>query len=203
MRESPSFRLLPKWTLPALIAGIAVISGIFVLVKPSLFSSQYVSEVTQRTFIQAPTPVPGNPVFYSLSTREPVSLDQWRGRYLLIYFWATWCPPCIGELPLLHQLAVEWRDAPLTILPVHLDEEFELNQAALFLRELGITIPAYVDLNEELEQALPLSLVPSTFLLDPEGRIQVMHRGPENWASDELRKFLSDRIGWKPEPASN
>jgi thiol-disulfide isomerase/thioredoxin len=122
-----------------------------------------------------------------------VSLAELRGKYVLVHFWATWCPPCLRELPGLLATAAELRKAGrLELLAVSVDDEWE-ELAAFF----DGTIPEAVV--RPSEGAMPArfgaSDLPDTYLVDPEGRVIGRYLGARDWTSAAVRKQLDEAMG--------
>lgn len=74
---------------------------------------------------------------------RPVSLSALRGRAVALNFWATWCPPCVREMPLLESVQAEYRDRGLTVVGIDLDEP--VARVAPVVQRRGVTYPVWVD----------------------------------------------------------
>ncbi len=98
-----------------------------------------------------------------------LSLDEWRsGKPLLLIFWATWCPPCLQEIPVLEQWHKEYSDR-FNILAVHVGQPHEpLNE---FMPRMGISYPVVLDLESRAASLYGVSGLPVAVVLDPEGKI--------------------------------
>jgi peroxiredoxin len=102
----------------------------------------------------------------------PLSVEQFRGKVVLIDFWATWCGPCVDELPNVQAAYAKYRDKGFEIVGISLDN----SEAALksFLAEHKMTWPQTFDgkgWQSELAQQYGISSIPATYLLDREGKI--------------------------------
>ena len=97
---------------------------------------------------------------------EPVALSDYRGQWVLVNFWATWCPPCVEEMPFLDQLAAE-RD--LVVLGVNFKEEAAL--VAQFVAENGIDFPILLQPDEITLLFYGVRGLPRTFLIAPDGTL--------------------------------
>ena len=100
-----------------------------------------------------------------------LSLDDFRGKFLLLDFWATWCAPCVSELPALKALHEEYRDEPrFAIVSLSLDESSD--DLARLVKEQGLAWPqALLGPDSPIAAAYGATAIPATFLIDPDGRI--------------------------------
>jgi len=105
-----------------------------------------------------------------------VSLTDYRGKWVLVNFWASWCPPCRQETPLLQSFANEHADR-LVVIGVNQQEPSSV--AGEFVDEYGVTYPIALDLTGEVSVAYRVSRggLPATLLIDPEGVIREIHPG--------------------------
>jgi len=118
------------------------------------------------------------------------SLGQYRGKPVLLNAWASWCPPCKGEMPLLERAHRRMAAAGGTVLGV--DVQDDRASALKFLASEGITFPSLRDRDREYVHSLGVTGYPETFLIDREGRIVALNRGPvsRQWLDANLPKVL-------------
>lgn len=102
-------------------------------------------------------------------------LQEQRGRVVMINFWATWCGPCRQEMPQLNKLNDKYRSAGFVLLGVNVDED--ASQAADLARKLGITFPVLLDTDKKVSRLYDISTMPSTLLIDRDGRVRYVHHG--------------------------
>jgi cytochrome c biogenesis protein CcmG, thiol:disulfide interchange protein DsbE len=118
------------------------------------------------------------------------SLADYRGQVVVLNFWASWCPPCVDELPLLErtQRRIERRDA--TVLGVNYKDIPE--DALDFVRRFGLSYPNLRDRDGEYAEDFAAAGFPETFLIDRRGRIAAVRRGPvdERWLARTLPPLL-------------
>jgi thiol-disulfide isomerase/thioredoxin len=113
------------------------------------------------------------------------ALAEYRGRYVLLNMWATWCVPCVLELPALARLKAA---APnIAVLAVDLTGRKETPaKAAAFLKEHGAaSLGANVDTESVFMRSFTAAVMPTTVLLDPQGRVIARAEGPAEWASPQ------------------
>ncbi|MEG2153964.1 MAG: TlpA disulfide reductase family protein [Burkholderiaceae bacterium] len=120
-------------------------------------------------------------------------LDQWRGQVLVINFWATWCPPCIREMPDLQKVADDYRDRGVQVIGLGIDNPTAIHafQAQYQLR-LPILVAGFggSELSQQLGNAS--GALPYTVLVDRQGRIVQTRLGQINPA--ELRRWIDQQI---------
>ncbi|MEY3669392.1 MAG: TlpA family protein disulfide reductase [Burkholderiaceae bacterium] len=140
----------------------------------------------------APTPVANVQWFYALefpgTDGKPVSLAAYRGGYTLVNFWATWCPPCIEEMPELSRFHDKWSSKGIKVLGLAVDSPSNVRE---FLEDKTFSYPLLITgaAGSELARRLGSSIdaLPYTALVDPEGRVVQQKMG--RIYEDELMKW--------------
>ena len=114
---------------------------------------------------------------------RPLDLRDFRGRVLLVNFWATWCVPCREEIPALERLRAQLKDRPFELLMVNYGE----SQATVstFLAKLGVTAPVALDPEKANAAKWRVNGLPMTFLVDGRGRIRYSSFGEQDWSTGE------------------
>jgi thiol-disulfide isomerase/thioredoxin len=117
------------------------------------------------------TPAPGRPAAPEIALSDvdgkPVKLSELRGTVVLVNFWATWCPPCRTEIPSLTRLQKLFKPERLRVLAVNIGEDEETVFG--FVPDPGFTI--LLDLKSASLHSWQVRILPSTFVVDAEGRI--------------------------------
>lgn len=108
---------------------------------------------------------------------DTLTLSALKGRVVLVNFWASWCDPCVSELPAMERLYTRLKDRGLVILGVGVDDQPE--SLAEFQRKFGLTFPLVVDRTGEVKSRYKLSGVPESFIVDREGKL-VLVPDPED-----------------------
>lgn len=104
-----------------------------------------------------------------------VRLSELRGQVVMINFWATWCGPCRQEMPLLEMLYQRYRKLGFTLLGVNVEES--PSPAAGFLRDVEVSFPVLFDSDNVVSRLYEVSGMPSTVLIDRDGRVRFAHTG--------------------------
>lgn len=123
------------------------------------------------------------------SGHQKKQLQDFMGKPILINFWATWCPPCIAEMPSLQKLQNDYKDKVHFIFISHEDQSLTFQ----FLREKGWNLKSYRPLTTEPE-LLQSNSLPTTFIIDKDGTIVVKETGNKNWNSDGVKELLDNLI---------
>ncbi len=108
---------------------------------------------------------------FSVLTANNVSLSRssFGGKVLVLNFWATWCPPCVKELPLLQSLHKELGDSGLVILGISVDKSARNYRD--FLRRFGVTFPTAHDPEHRINELYGTWKYPETYVINKEGRV--------------------------------
>lgn len=117
------------------------------------------------------------------------------GQYLLINFWATWCPPCVVELPSLENLQAQYNPEQLQVIAISTDANLDQETLKGFLdkRDIG-NFAAYHDHKQEVQKKVPMRGLPTTYLLSPEREILYVFEGDSLWDSKEAQAFFDGLI---------
>jgi peroxiredoxin len=122
---------------------------------------------------------------------KTIALSDFKGKPVLLVFWATWCPICKEELPLLEKFSEGKRDQ-LAILMVTVDGERE-KKAQKIIKENKITLPVALLLKEKVMENYGVKgWIPLIFLIDPEGLIVGKIVGPRDWSKPEAWSALKE-----------
>ena len=101
---------------------------------------------------------------------QDVSLSDFRGKPVLLNFWATWCGPCRGEMPYLEQIYQEWSNNGLILLTINIGESS--SQIGDFMREYNLSMPVLLDIRKTIAEEYNITAIPTTFFIDKDGIIQ-------------------------------
>jgi len=112
------------------------------------------------------------------------TLADYQGKPLIINFWATWCPPCRAELPSMNRGWEKIKDEGIAMLAVNVGEDEDT--IFMFMGNYPIEFDLLLDHSGEIVKQWPVKGLPTTFVLDPEGRIVYRAIGGREWDSDTL-----------------
>jgi cytochrome c biogenesis protein CcmG, thiol:disulfide interchange protein DsbE len=114
------------------------------------------------------------------------SIADYRGRWVLVNLWASWCEPCRDEAPALERFQRRHQDSGVTVLGI--DVQDNTDDALAFLRDYPTSYPQLRSVGDERSEAFGSTGVPENFLVDPSGRLALIWRGPVD------DRFLRDQV---------
>ncbi len=115
-------------------------------------------------------------------------LEDYRGKYVLLNFWATWCAPCVEEVPSLNSLQREFEANGLVVLGVSVDENKEAYDQ--FLENFDVTFPTVRDPEMGVASLYGTNIYPESYLIDRDGMVVRKYIGPENWMRPEIVNYF-------------
>ena len=120
------------------------------------------------------------------------SLADLRGKVVVLNFWATWCPPCVEETPMLEKLQQEIGPRGGVVVGVSLDDDQDAYQN--FVRKYGITYLTYRDSSKKIAQTYGTAMYPETYIIDREGKIDRKVIGAQDWTSPEMMAYFDSLL---------
>ncbi len=124
----------------------------------------------------APAPAVSLPVLFSGPGVGPegaiVSLESLRGTPVVVNLWASWCPPCRSEAPILQRLAERYQPRGVIVLGINVRDLS--GDAKAFVDEFNLTFPSLRDGSDTTEKAFETGGIPETFIIDPDGKMRIL-----------------------------
>jgi peroxiredoxin len=117
-----------------------------------------------------------------------VSLSSFKGKVILINFWATWCRPCKVEMPVLNKLFHKLKDRGFTVLGVSIDRSKKPVQK--FLDKIPLDFPILLDSDIDVSRKYKVTRYPTTFIIDREGILREKFFGGKDWMDPEIIKLI-------------
>jgi len=153
----------PARTRPGKVLPLADAMKELDLIKP----------VRAKTAEDFSLPMPGGGTF---------KLAEHRGKVVMINFWATWCPPCLEEMPAMERLYRKQKDTGFTMVAISVDSDGA--KIAPFVSEHKLTFPIALDPKMELANGYAVRALPSSFLVGRDGNLAALAIGPRHWDGD-------------------
>jgi peroxiredoxin len=119
-------------------------------------------------------------------------LQEQRGRVVMVNFWATWCGPCRQEMPQLNKLYEKYRGSGFVLLGVNVDDD--TRNAASVAGKLGVKFPVLLDTDKAVSKRYELATMPSTVIIDRDGKVRYMHRGYRDGFEDTYEKQIRELL---------
>jgi len=121
------------------------------------------------------------------------TLKQHQGKLILVNLWATWCAPCLREIPELQKLKQQYQGKNIAIIPISIDEESK--DVRPFLNQHGFSgYTTWLDPEQNIEQIIPANVVPASYIFDAKGNLVGFVRGYLDWADKDVGPYLDQLI---------
>lgn len=176
------------WLLPVIVVVLILAYG--VLTRTSDEKVGNLPQVGQPLADFALTDLQGN----------TVQLSDLRGNVVFINVWATWCQPCIDEMPTIERLYNQLHARGLEVITISLDP-LGAQVIEPFMRRYQLTFPVLLDVKSEVERLYGTTGVPESFIVDKQGRLVEKVVGPRDWSSPQTLA-LFERLMAVPDPQS-
>ena len=118
-------------------------------------------------------------------SKKTINLDDYKGKKVILNFWATWCPPCVNEMPLLQEVYNNRKGEGIEVIGINYNEDYE--RVKKFISEKGVVFTILIDSDLKVSMDYGVIGLPVTFFIDREGRIKEKFKG-------ELNKKLIEDI---------
>lgn len=118
---------------------------------------------------------------------------------VLLDFWATWCGPCIKELPFIQNLHEEFSDSGITIVGISEDGTKTVSKVKPFIKTRRYTFPVLLDTNQQVMRMFKISSIPYVCIIDTSGELFYSHIGYKPGDEKELRKKILEVLGYDQE----
>ena len=184
-----------------LICIIVFLLSIIIFI-PRIHAKLYEKPKDKLAFLRGSS-VPDNIIFFD-EEKNQYSLDQFEGKTILLVFWATWSAPCVKEMPDLDMLQKDFRKLPFSVIPISEDYQ-DIKVVKEYFKSYPIRyLPIYHDYRNELFKALGVVSLPTSILIDPNGKIVTSFVGNTNWYDEKVRDTILSAIpGNYPEPKNS
>ncbi len=125
------------------------------------------------------------------SNGEVFNLNEAKGKVIFINYWATWCPPCIAEMPSIQKLYNQYKDNPDVVFIFSTTDPKE--KVEQFMNDNSYSLPVYY-MNTATPQQLESNTIPFTVLIAKDGSIVIRKKGSADWNSKKVRKTIDELI---------
>lgn len=123
-----------------------------------------------------------------------IRLADLKGEVVMINFWATWCGPCLQEMPLLNELYQKYESAGFTLLGVNVEDEEDKAKVNDMMEKLQVSFPILYDVESIASELYSVDAMPSTVFVDREGNFRYVHRGYKPGDEEGYKKIVQALI---------
>ena len=102
---------------------------------------------------------------------QKIGLADFKGKPVILNFWASWCPPCKAEMPAFQQASLEFSDSDLQIIAINATNQDSITEVRQFIEQYGITFPIPLDLTGSVSREYLVHSLPTTYFIDKNGVI--------------------------------
>jgi len=166
------------------------------MAQADLAAAEALREGDMKKLIFHASPEPVSDVAFNLADDAgQASLTDYRGKYVLLNFWATWCAPCRKEMPQLSELQTEFGGDAFEVVTIATGRNSPTG-IKKFFDEIGVdNLPRHQDPKQELASQMAIFGLPITVLIDPDGNEVARMRGDADWASDNAKAIIATVLG--------
>ena len=185
-----AWRTLKPWgiiiALFFLLRYTGALSGISYLTNSALLK-------TGMMDIQPEAPVIAKKFDYNFSLRDlsgnTIDVSEFKGKTIFLNIWATWCGPCRVEMPSIQNLYSKVNQDNIVFVMLSVDRREDLEKVKNFVNEKNYSFPVYTPVGALPEQ-LQVRSIPTTFVINPDGKIVSHETGAANYDTPDFREFL-------------
>jgi peroxiredoxin len=174
-----------KNALIIVIAVLAIVGALFLFAKNGGQRVRIVQEGDRAPEFQLPSLDGGK-----------VNLSSYRGKVVMVHFWATWCPPCVEEIPTLERLYRAYFGKDLEILAVSVDEG-GAGAVGQFMQKNRFALPVLLNSDQSVSRAYGTFKFPETYLIDREGVVRRKVIGAADWMSPAALQVIQAMLDRK------
>ncbi|AAU03862.1 TlpA disulfide reductase family protein [Rickettsia typhi] len=173
-----------------------------IIIFPKIQAKLYEKPKNKLEFLKGSS-VPDN-IFFFDEEKNQYSLDQFEGKTILLVFWATWSATCVKEMPDFDILQKDFRKLPFSVIPISEDYQ-DIKIVKEYFKSYHIRyLPIYYDYRNALFKALGIISLPTSILIDSNGKIVTIFVGTTNWYDEKVRDTILSAIpGNYPEPKNS
>jgi thiol-disulfide isomerase/thioredoxin len=125
-----------------------------------------------------------------------VQLSALKGKVVLVNYWATWCEPCIDEMPSIERLRKKMKGRPFEVLAVNYGESAD--RVSAFIAKMKLSMPVLLDPYKNSVDAWKVRGLPMTFLVDAAGRVRYWSFGESDWSEGEALRVVEKMVSEAP-----
>lgn len=130
---------------------------------------------------------------------KTVSLSDYKGKWVFVNFWATWCGPCVMEMPMLAKLHDTMKGQKFEMIAINTMEQTTPDLVKKFTKDNKIPFTVLLDNDSKIGKTYSVDSLPTTYVVTPTGDVYTRAIGMREWDSDEVVKYFQDLVAGKPQ----
>jgi len=134
----------------------------------------------------------GGEMVFEDENGKTINLSDLKGKVVFINFWATWCPPCVAEMPSIYKLSEKFKDKSNVVFMM-VDMDADMKKSKKFFQKNGYNLKVYIPASQISPDYFSGAL-PTTLLFDKSGKLVFKHEGVADYSNTEFEKFLDINI---------
>ncbi len=188
-KKKPAKRALIEWAALIGIVLLLFTTGAATAIQSRLQQAILWTGLIRPTVELATDSQPDADFSVRLTTLEgePLSLAAFEGKTVFINVWATWCAPCLAEMPNIHSLYQQVASDAIVFVMINVDEEVDVVRQ--FVEQKGYTFPVY-RLTHPLPAVYDSAVLPTTYVIAPNGKLVTKHVGMAQYDTDAFKAYL-------------
>jgi thiol-disulfide isomerase/thioredoxin len=163
------------------------------LMKVGLFQPDVPEIPVNRNTVSKPAQFP---IVFKDAGGRIVDLATQKDKVIFINFWATWCPPCIAEMPAIQELYNQFKDEK-NVLFIMADMDHDFAKAQAFMIKKGFDLPVYASVSK-IPEEIYTGTLPTTVILDKSGNVSFHHEGTADYSNPEVAAFIRKLTSGNP-----
>ncbi|WP_242916452.1 TlpA disulfide reductase family protein [Pontibacter liquoris] len=202
-----SIKNIPGWAVMLAVFGLLYFTGLHteaigqvqrLLLATGIRNADVPQPTEAARAVETTPPATASPAMVGTGFRmagldgKTVSFESLKGKVIFMNLWATWCPPCIAEMPNIQKLYEKVGSDKIAFVMLSLDEG-GMDKVKKFISKKGYTFPVYMPAGQ-LPQEFYSNAIPTTFIISPEGKIVAQQEGMAEYDTKEVRDFLQGMV---------
>ncbi len=180
------FILEMKKIITLLLLIIIFFSGLNVSAKEDLYSKFGVTQLKIEPLAPAFT-------LKNLDGKK-INLEDYKGKAVLLNFWATWCEPCLEEMPALQKAYNTLKDEGFVVLAVSIDDDSREKNVRAFAKKFGLSFPILLDSDQKVRDKYFNNVLPTSYLINAKGKLKGFISGARDWGSDDAIALINNLL---------
>jgi thiol-disulfide isomerase/thioredoxin len=203
-----SLKDIPGWAVMLAIFGVLYLTGLHteaigqvqrVLLATGIKNADMPDEIPAKTAVEITetsemgiSPMAGAGFKMQTLDGKTVNFESLKGKVVFMNIWATWCPPCVAEMPNIQKLYDKVGSDKIAFVMLSVDEA-GMEKVKKFVSKKGYTFPVYMPVSQFPEE-FASNAIPTTFIISPEGKIVAKQEGMADYDTKEVRDFLQSMV---------